>query len=107
MKKSYTLLITIILISFFSYLCIVLLEVKSLRYQNLSKQYLYIQAKHHKDFLKTYLHSIDLKNISHIEIEDENFIIYANIKKENETFTINIYVNAKKYLIAVHEQIKL
>ena len=60
MKKSYTLLITIVLITFFSVFSIFILETKSLRAENLTNQYLYIQAKNHKNFLKEYLTSIDL-----------------------------------------------
>ncbi len=106
MKKSYTLLITIILVSLFSYLSIVLLEIKSLRYTNLTNQYLYIQAKNHKEFFKTYINSIDLKNINHLEIENENFNIEAIINKINNDFIVDIYVNSKKYQISLYEQIK-
>ncbi|MCR1814648.1 hypothetical protein [Aliarcobacter butzleri] len=52
MKKAYTLLITIVLISTFSYLGILILETKALKNHNLSNQYLYIQAKNHLNFLK-------------------------------------------------------
>ncbi|MDN5062795.1 hypothetical protein [Aliarcobacter butzleri] len=52
MKRAYTLLITIVLISTFSYLGVLILETKALKNQNLSNQYLYIQAKNHLNFLK-------------------------------------------------------
>ena len=81
MKKSYTLLITIVLITFFSVFSIFILETKSLRAENLTNQYLYIQAKNHKNFLKEYLNSIDLTNINDFEIEDDLFDIYAKIEK--------------------------
>ena len=60
MKKAYTLLISIVLITIFSYLAISILETKSLRSTNLSNQYLYIQGKNHLDFFKSYLLNIDL-----------------------------------------------
>ena len=104
MKKSYTLLITIVLITLFSILGIFILETKSLRAENLTNQYLYIQAKNHKNFLKDYLKSIDLKNINDFEIEDDLFKIYAKIEKNNSIFTINVFVKAKDYDISLHEQ---
>ena len=104
MKKSYTLLITIVLITLFSILGIFILETKSLRAENLTNQYLYIQAKNHKNFLKDYLNSIDLRNINDFEIEDDLFKIYAKIEKNNSIFTINVFVKAKDYDISLHEQ---
>ena len=104
MKKSYTLLITIILITLFSFLAISILQTKSLRAENLTNQYLYIQAKNHKNFLKDYLRSIDLEGITSFEIEDEIFKIYAKIEKNNSIFTINVFVKAKDYDISLHEE---
>ena len=95
MKKSYTLLITIISITLFSFLAISILQIKSLRAENLTNQYLYIQAKNHRNFLKDYLKSIDLEGISSFEIKDDLFDIYAKIEKNNSIFTIDIFVKAK------------
>ena len=105
MKKSYTLLITIVLITLFSFLAISILQTKSLRAENLTNQYLYIQAKNHKIFLKDYLKSIDLEGISSFEIKDDLFYIYAKIEKNNSIFTINIFVKAKEYDISLHEKV--
>ena len=105
MKKSYTLLITIISITLFSFLAISILQIKSLRAKNLTNQYLYIQAKNHRNFLKDYLKSIDLEGISSFEIKDDLFDIYAKIEKNNSIFTINIFVKAKEYDISLHEKI--
>lgn len=105
MKKAYTLLITIILITLFSFLSISILQTKSLRNENLTNQYLYIQAKNHKNFLKDYLKSIDLNEIKDFEIKDDLFDIYAKIEKNNSIFTINIFVKAKEYDISLHEKI--
>lgn len=101
MKKSFTLLIAIILITLFSYLSISILQTKALRTKNLQNQYLYLQAKNHQKFLKTYLKTLDLTDISYIEIEDEVFDIYAKIKKENTKFDINIFVKAKNYDVSL------
>ena len=105
MKKSYTLLITITLITLFSVLGIFILETKSLRSENLTNQYLYIQAKNHKNFLKDYIKSIDLTNINDFEIEDDLFDIYAKIEKNNSIFTIHIFVKAKDYDLSLYEKI--
>ena len=97
MKKSYTLLISIVLITIFSYLAISILETKSLRTTNLSNQYLYIQGKNHLEFFKSYIKSIDLIDISQLEIKDDFFDIYAEIEKKDSIFTIEIFVKAKDY----------
>ena len=105
MKKSYTLLISIVLITIFSYLAISILETKSLRTTNLSNQYLYIQGKNHLEFFKSYIKSIDLIDISQLEIKDDFFDIYAEIEKKDSIFTIEIFVKAKDYDIPLYEKI--
>lgn len=105
MKKSYTLLISIVLITIFSYLAISILETKSLRTTNLSNQYLYIQGKNHLEFFKSYIKSIDLIDISQIEIKDDFFDIYAEIEKKDSIFIIEIFVKAKDYDISLYEKI--
>ena len=99
------LLITITLITLFSVLGIFILETKSLRSENLTNQYLYIQAKNHKNFLKDYIKSIDLTKINHFEIKDDLFDIYAKIEKHNSIFTIHIFVKAKDYNISFYEKV--
>lgn len=104
MKKSYTLLITILLVTLFSYLSISILETKSLQNNNLQKQYLYIQAKNHKEFLKEYLKKLELKDINHLKIDDNIFNIEAFIEKKETNFIINIFIKAKNYNISIHEK---
>ena len=105
MKKAYTLLITIVLITIFSVLGIFILETKSLRSTNLTNQYLYIQAKNHKNFLKDYLRDIDLTNINHLKIEDDLFDIYAKVEAKDSTFIIDIFVKAKDFNISLYERV--
>lgn len=105
MKKSFSLLITLFLLSIFAYLAISILETKSLRNTNLQNQYLYIQAKNHKEFLKSYLTSIDLTNIKHLSVEDELFEIYSLINKEDSHFYIQLFVKSKNFDISIHEKI--
>ena len=105
MKKSYTLLISIVLITIFSFLAISILETKALRSSNLSNQYLYIQGKNHLDFFKSYIKTIDLEDISNLEIKDDFFDIYAKIEKKDSIFVIDIFVKAKDYNISLYEQV--
>jgi len=105
MKKSYTLLITIVLITVFSFLAISILETKSLRSSNLSNQYLYIQGKNHLVFFKEYLINSDLKDITSLEIKDDFFNITAKIEQKNSTFIIDIFVKAKDYDISLYERV--
>ncbi len=107
MKKSYTLLISVVLITVFSFLTISILETKSLRSTNLSNQYLYIQGKNHLEFFKSYINQIELKDISHLEIKDDYFDINAKIENKNSTFTIDIFVKAKDFDISLYERIIL
>ncbi|MCT7584110.1 hypothetical protein N5U55_08320 [Aliarcobacter butzleri] len=102
MKKAYTLLITIVLISTFSYLGVLILETKALKNQNLSNQYLYIQAKNHLNFFEDFVKNYDLKDITHLQIEDELFDIYATKLDSN---VIDIFVKAKDFDISIHKQI--
>ena len=102
---SGSLLISIVLITIFSYLAISILETKSLRSTNLSNQYLYIQGKNHLNFFKSYLDELDLNDIKEIEIKDDLFDIKAKIEKENSSFSINIFVKAKDYDISLYEKI--
>ena len=105
MKKSFSLLITIFLLSIFSYLAVSILETKSLRNTNLQNQYLYLQAKNHKEFLKSYINSIDLSDIEYLNIKDNFFEIYAEIKKKTNSFEIDLYVKSKKFDISTHEKL--
>lgn len=105
MMKSYTLLITILLITLFSYLAISIMQTNSLQSVNLKNQYLYIQANNHKEFIKEYLKSINLADINHLKIDDDIFNIEALIKKEDLKYKIDIFIKAKKYDIELHEEI--
>ena len=105
MKKAYTLLITIVLMTIFSILGIFILETKSLRSTNLTNQYLYIQAKNHKNFLKDYIKDIDLTNINYLKIDDDLFDIYAKVEPKDSTFIIDIFIKAKDYNISLYERV--
>jgi hypothetical protein len=106
MKKSFSLLITIFLISIFSYLAVSILETKSLRNTNLQNQYLYLQAKNHKDFFKSYINTIDLNEIQNLSIKDDFFEIYAVIEKKTGFFEIDLYIKSKEFNISLHENFK-
>jgi hypothetical protein len=105
MKKAYTLLLTIVLITIFCILGVFILETKSLKSINLTNQYLYIQAKNNKNFLKNYIKELDLKDINHIKIDDELFDIFAQIESKDSIYTIDIFVKAKNYNISLYERV--
>ena len=105
MKKAYTLLLTIVLITIFSILSIFILETKSLRNTNLTNQYLYIQAKNHKNFLKNYINELDLKDITHLKVDDDLFDIFAQIEQKGSISYVDIFVKAKDYNISLYERI--
>lgn len=108
MKKSYTLLITIVLVSLFSYLALSIAQTKSFANKNIENQYLYIQAKNHLNFVVEYLNSIDineLENIENLKIDDEKFNIESFIKKVDNTFEIEIFIQSKEFDIRLYEKI--
>lgn len=105
MKKSFVLLLSIILITLFSYLSIKIATTKSIKNENEVNQYLYIQAKNHKEFLKEYINSLaNLNTIEHLSIADDFFVIEAFIEKQTSNFHIQIYVKSKYYDISVYEE---
>lgn len=105
MKKAYSLLISIILITVFSYLAISILQTKSLRSENITNQYLHIQGKNHLDFFKDFVKNSNLEGINHLKIYDDLFDIYAKIEKKDSIFEIDIFVKAKDYDISLYEKI--
>jgi len=104
-KKAYTLLLTILVLTIFSYIGIVILETKSIKNVNIQNKYLFIQAKNHKEFLKSYIKNIKLEGIKKIDIEDSNFNINAFIKKSESSYIVDIFVKSKKFDISIHERI--
>ena len=105
MKKAYTLLITIILITSFSVLGVFIMQTKALKSENLTNQYLYIQGKNHLNFFKEYIKELDLKDINHLQIEDDLFDIYAKIESKNSSYIAHIYVKAKDFDISLYEKL--
>lgn len=101
MKNSFSLLITLFLVSIFSYLLIYSMQTKSIQNKNIQNQYLYIQAKNHMSFFKEYLENKTFEGVEKIEIEDEIFNIYANIREKK----IDIFVKAKNYNISIYENV--
>lgn len=117
MKKSFALLITILLLTIFAYLSTFILETKSLSRNNLTNAYLHTQASFHMDFMKKYINSLDLKNecFESLKIEEVMFSIEAFfhyddicISSNPNKLTTDIYVKSKikKYQVSLHQQIK-
>lgn len=111
-KKSYALLITIILISLLSYSSIYLLELKSLSNTNNKNNYLYIQGGLHLDFFTSYIKELKDFDYKKIELEDEKFEIYALITTkctQNKNTCADIFVKYKDIhnSISLHKRIIL
>jgi len=108
MKKSYTLLLTILLVTLFSYLALNIAQTKSFSNSNIQNQYLYIQAKNHLLFMKDYLNSLninELESINKLKIDDENFNIESFIKKVDNSYEIEIFIQSKEFDIRLYEKI--
>lgn len=105
MKKSFVLLLCIILIILFSYLGLQIATTQSIKNENEINQFLYIQAKNHKEFLKEYIKNLNtLNSIEHLSIYDDFFTIEAFVDKKDSNFHIQIYVKSKYYDISVYEE---
>ncbi|WP_071627478.1 hypothetical protein [Poseidonibacter lekithochrous] len=108
-KKAYTLLITIVLISLFSYLIISTMQTKSFANKNIQNQYLYIQAKNHMGFFRSHINSMSteqLKSMNKLELKDDSFKIEANISSDtNSNLQIDIFVKSISFDIRLHERV--
>lgn len=104
-KKAYLLLLSIFILSIFSYISMNILKNINLKEENQTKQILNIQAKNHLIFLEEYVLSLEIKNIKSIKIEDDIFNIYAKIVKE-EAFLFVKYKH-KDYSISSYKKLLL
>lgn len=105
MKKSFVLLITVILITLLSILSIYILEVKAINSTNIINKYLYIQGNNHLNFLISYIQNRkDLKGLKKVEVKDDNFIIIAKIKEEGTKKIATLFVTSKNYNIRLYKK---
>ena len=108
-KKAFTLFSTLLLIFIFSILIIKIFEVKSINSINILNQYRYIQAKNHLLFLEEYLNFLEaletLESIDKIQIENEDFDIFALIKKKKNNYQIELIVEDLDFNIRVYKKI--
>lgn len=106
MKKAFTLLFTLVLVTLISILSIYFFEIKSINSTNTINQYIYLQANNHMDFLEEYIKSKkSLKDINEIEIEDRGFEIKAVIKKEQTKNIVELFVYSKNYNIKLYKEL--
>ena len=118
MKKSFSLLITLTLITIFSFLGIFIIETKSISIENTNNLYLESQSKLHLNFFKSYIKTLDLKKecLNEIEIVDDIYKLTANLAykedcstNKSNSVTIDIFINSKTKLneINLHEKFVL
>ena len=118
MKKSFSLLISLILISIFSFLGIFIIETKSMTIENKNNLYLESQSKLHLDFFKSYIKTLDLKTecLENIELNDDIYKLSARLEyensclnSENNSVVIDIFINSKTKFneVNLHERFTL
>lgn len=103
-------MITLLLVSLFSFLTINLVETKSIQSKNLENQYLYIQGKNHLSFLQTYIVSLskdELDTIEHIIIENKNFVIEAYNNDKNNNYELELFVKSKFKDISLFKKVTI
>ena len=116
MKKSFSLLVTLILITTFSFFAVFIIQTKSLSISNLTNSYLQSQAKLHLNFFKQYINTLDLKEKCTTELSfiDDIYNLKAQISFEQgclsnleQTVIIDIFINAKTLNneINLHERV--
>jgi hypothetical protein len=94
-KKSFTLLISIILFSIFSYLAVCIIENKAYS-TNIDKlKYLHLQARIHLDYLVQYILNHTNEEIQNIQLNDDRFIIDITLLVENNTTCYHIAVSSR------------
>jgi len=129
-KKSFALLLTILLLVCFSFLSLYIIEIKTFQDNTQTKQYQTIQAKFHLSFLKNFIKNLDLNNkneacVNSVKLDNSKFDIRANISyisnksdcknSSNPSFDSNytngaaivdIYVKSKSsiFKIKLHER---
>ncbi|AXX91646.1 hypothetical protein CPU12_04575 [Malaciobacter molluscorum LMG 25693] len=102
MKKAFSLLFTILIVTILSLVSINIFQSRAINNQNTINQYLYIQANNHLNFLQEYINSIkNLKNNDEIKIESNRFDIIAKVKKDEKNTKIIMSVKSKDYNIRV------
>ena len=102
MKKSYSLLIIMVLILLFSSLIIFVFEIKSLRSENIKNEYLFTQATLHEQFLIQLTEHIKQDTtIEKLEFEEGLF----TLKVTQSATQFELEVSANDYPIRLHKTI--
>lgn len=107
MKKSFSMLITIFLITLFSYISIFIIETKTLSSNTDMKIFIQTQANMHMNFAKELILASKLNsNIQTLTINIKNYDITAYFTPSSDnTFIVNLYVTPKMkdYHIRLHQ----
>lgn len=102
MKKAFTLLFTLLVVTILSFVSIKIFETKSINSINLTNKYVYMQASNHLNFLQEYIEILpSLENIENISIKNKNFYINANIKKVTNKYEVFLEVSSKNFDVRV------
>lgn len=101
MKKAFSTLISVIILTVFSALVVFIFEIKAIQSENIKNEYLQIQAQLHLDFLKHIVTQLNDDSIENLEFVEEPF----TLKVESTSSHYELFVYAKQYNIAQHTRI--
>lgn len=101
MKKAFSTLLLLSIITLFSAFILFAFEIKSMQSENIKNEYLQLQAKLHLEFLKKVALQLNDNSINKLLYEDELF----ELKIEIQNNTYDIFVHAKHHNVALHEQL--
>lgn len=107
MKTSFALLLTILIIAFFSLMLIPMSSHHTLASNTITQEYLYTQASLHRDFFKALLLNMEEVPCSHnLNLEHPTFKIYAQIQCIQTHALIDIFIEDKTdfFHIRLHER---
>ncbi len=92
MRNSFSLLITIILLTIFASLSISIIENKTIS-SNIDKhKYLYLQSNIHMKYIKNYIQTHTKEDITQFTLDDKRFQVDIIGQKENNQTIYNISI---------------
>jgi len=100
MKSAYAMLVVLIVLTMSLVLLTFIVEVKSLKQQNYTKEFLYLQAKLHLEFLEKVSARLD-ETTQKLHLEESGFIL--EIFQEEKTYELFVAFNEKN--IRLHKTI--
>jgi len=95
MKKSFALLVTIMLVTLFAILSVSIVETHNFATNIDTLKYLHLQANIHLDYIKKYIKTHTKAQISTFSLNDLRFNAKLNLTTENNQSKYHIYIETK------------